>query len=195
MRKIRIMLPGAALACAILTSCTGAGTGPAAATSPPATPLPPYSLTPRSVRDFEVPLKQAVAAVGKLKITPIGLRTGMCCVVGTHAEWPAKGQYVYVRVQIQNADRDRQEFDGTAQFLLTADGQAHKIDINAMNVKRQGFKISMGAGNVLEMDLIYDIPKETAVKAIRFTGTVTSAVGGLKMDTQQRDIPLPPSSR
>ncbi|MEV0424692.1 DUF4352 domain-containing protein [Streptosporangium canum] len=194
MRRPLILFTGAALASALLAGCTGSG--PAPTTSPtPAPPPPPYDLTPRAVRDFEVPLKPTVVAVGKLKITAIGLRTGMCCVVGTHAEWPAKGQYIYVRVQIQNADRDRQEFDGTEQFLITKDDRAHKIDINAMNVKRQMFKVPMGAGNVLEMDLIYDIPKEATVKAIRFTGTVTTAIGGIKTETQQQDVPLPPSSR
>ncbi|MFC4059971.1 DUF4352 domain-containing protein [Planomonospora corallina] len=185
----RIMPVAAALIVMSLAGCSGdAGT-------PAATPTPPYDLAPRPVRDFEVPVRASPAAVGKLKITPIGLRTGMCCVVGTHAEWPAKGEYVHVRVQIQNIDRDRQKFDALEQFLVTSDGRAHRVDVNAMNIKRQDHRVTLGAGNVLEMDLIYDVPKGTAVKAIRFTGTVTTAIGGLKVDTQRQDVPLPPTSR
>lgn len=177
----------------LLSGCTGPTAAPHA--FPEATAPPPYVLVSRPVRDFEIPLRPVATSVGKLRITPIGLRTGMCCVVGTHAEWPADGQYVSVRVQIQNTDRDRQEFDTAGQFLITADDRVHKVNANAMNIKRQDFKISMGAGNVLEMDLFYDVPKDASIKAIRLTGKNTTSIGGIETGALRMDVPLPPTSR
>ncbi|GIH74070.1 DUF4352 domain-containing protein [Planobispora longispora] len=179
----------------LLAATLGACSGGAADPEPTATPTPLYDLAPRHVRDFEVPVTAAPVTVGKLKITAIGLRTGFCCVVGTHAEWPAKGQYVFVRVQLHNTDRDRQKFEGLEQLLITQDGRSHKVDITAMNIRRQDYRLTLGAGNILETDLIYDVPKDAKVKAIRFTAKVTTAIGGINVETQQKEVPLPPTSR
>lgn len=192
MRNRLVLLTGVLLAGA-LSGCTAAR--PSSPAAPTATPTPPYVLAPRPVRPFEIPLRPAAAVLGALRITPIGLSTGSCCVVGTHAEWPAKGQYVYVRVQIENTSRTRQEFDSAGQLLVTADGRAHRIASDAMNIRRQDLKVTLGAGNVLEMDLFYDVPKDARVGAIRLTGRAADGVGGPTGQTLRRDVPLPPTSR
>jgi len=178
-------------ATAALAAC-GNGGNPA----PTTTPTPTYELPSRHVRVFEIPLKPTPVKVGMLEATPVALRTGMEEIVGTHAEYQAKnGQFIRVRIQVRNTDRDVQDFLVPEQTLITTDGLSYKPNIDAMSIKRQIMKVTLGAEQVLEMDLLYDVPTAAKPKTMRFVAKQTTLVGGIQTGVGQADVPLPPTSR
>jgi hypothetical protein len=145
---------------------------------PPASaPSPTYRLPGRPVRDGETPLPYRPVSDGRVTFTPIGLRAGMSFVVGSHADWPAKGQFVRVRLQAENGYATFHTIDMTKQLLVTTDGATHTVDENAMRIERQPSDAELGAHDRLELDLIYDIPKQATPKALRLYGEPTDELG------------------
>jgi hypothetical protein len=138
---------------------------------PEPTPEPAvYALAPRPVRPDEKPLVPAPTPEGDTVFELIGLTTGMSSVLGHHAEWPAKGQFVRVRLVVSNAGRNSIPFDANRQLLLTSTGTEHAPDSQAMLIKRQPNRIDIGSANRVEFDLYYDIPKDAAPTALRAFG-------------------------
>lgn len=190
MRRILLVL----CATAALTACGGDGDG--GKPTPAVTPTPTYELPARHVRVFEKPLNNKPVKVGMLEVTAMAIRTGMPYLVGTHAEYEAKGgQFIRVRVQVNNVDRDVQDFKAGEQLLITTDGRTYKPNIDAMSIKRQGMSVTLGSGVLLEMDLLYDVPVEAKPKAMRFVAKTTTLVAGIETGVKQVDVPLPPSSQ
>ncbi|MGV9779638.1 DUF4352 domain-containing protein [Streptosporangium sp. NPDC003464] len=176
MRNPLMRLTGAALAGALLTGCTGpAPPRPAAA---PATPTPSYELAPRPVRPGERPVRAAPVTDGDGRFQVIGLQTGMSGFFGTHAEWQAKGQYVVVRIVVENPGRANSRFDAKRQKLITTDGRTFGIDRFAQAIKRQPDTLPLGAEVRIELDLWFDIPKEAKVAAVQLFGDPPLGVGG-----------------
>ncbi|WP_344967217.1 DUF4352 domain-containing protein [Streptosporangium fragile] len=187
-----ILLTGAALAVTALTGCTGTGTpgtGAAPATaSPPATPTPTYPLPARPVRPGEIPVGAAPVNDGDTRFHVIGLQKGLEGFFGSHAEWQAKGQYVVVRIVVENPGRTNSRFEAKRQRLVTADGTAYAVDKFAQAIKRQPDTLPLGAEVRIEMDLWFDIPQEAKVRAIRLFGDPPLGVGG---GTDGAEVPLP----
>jgi hypothetical protein len=129
-----------------------------------------YALAPRPVRPDEKPLVPAPTQEGDTVFELIGLTSGMPSVLGHHAELPAKGQYVRVRLVVSNVGRNSIPFDTNRQLLLTSTGTEHAPDSQAMLVKRQPGRIDIGSANRVEFDLYYDIPKDAAAAALRAFG-------------------------
>jgi hypothetical protein len=155
---------------------------------PPPPPAPAtYPLAPRPVRNGEVPLDPKPVAEGDTVFELIGLSTGMPSVVGSHAEWPAKGRFARVRLVITNGGRNSLPFDANRQLLRTADGVEHTPDPQAMLIKRQPGKFDLGPTDRLEFDLYYDIPPEA-------TPTALHAFGGASLtdfsDTTGTEVPI-----
>jgi hypothetical protein len=145
-----------------LAGCAGA---------PEPAPAPAvYALAPRPVRPAELPLVPAPTPEGDTVFELIGLTTGMPSVLGHHTEFPAKGQFVRVRLVVSNIGRNSIPFDTSRQLLLTSTGTEHAPDSQAMLVKRQPSRIDIGSANRVEFDLYYDIPKESAPMALRAFG-------------------------
>ncbi|WP_326821544.1 DUF4352 domain-containing protein [Streptosporangium sp. NBC_01756] len=176
MRTPPLRFAGAVLAGAVLTGC--AGTGPPESTAPSATPTPAYALTPRPVRPGERPVNAPPVTDGDTRFQVIGLQTGLSGFFGTHAEWQAKGQYVVVRIVVENPGRANSRFDAKRQKLITADGTAHGIDRFAQATKRQPDTLPLGAEVRIELDLWFDIPKEARVAAVQLFGDPPLGVGG-----------------
>ncbi|MGJ6963154.1 DUF4352 domain-containing protein [Streptosporangium sp. G11] len=186
MRDPLVLLTGAALAAAVLSGCSG--TPPAGSAPPPATPTPTYELPPRPVRPGENPVKAAPVTDGDTRFQVLGLQKGLSGFFGSHAEWQAKGQYVVVRILVENPGRTNARFDAKRQRLVAADGATYAIDRFAQATKRQPDELPLGAQVRVEMDLWYDIPKEAKVSAIRLFGDPPLGVTG---STDGMQVPLP----
>lgn len=141
-----------------------------AGTPEPASEPAVYALAPRPVRPDEKPLVPAPTPEGNTVVELIGLTTGMATVLGSHAELPAKGQFVRIRLVISNSGRDSVPFDANRQLLITADGAEHAPDSQAMLVKRQPGRFDLGQTDRLEFDLYYDIPTDAVPTALRMFG-------------------------
>jgi hypothetical protein len=182
-RRTAALLRPVALLTLCLTGCSG-GHPPASA------PGPTYRLPGRPVRDGETPLPYRPVTDGRVTFAPIGLRTGMSFVVGSHADWPAKGQFVRVRVQAENGYATFHTIDMAKQLLVTADGTTHTVDENAMRIERQPAEAELGAHDRLEFDLIYDIPKQATAKALRLHGDPTDELGVVRAHDPGVEAPL-----
>jgi hypothetical protein len=166
----------------VLAAATGCSHG-----SPPA-----YRLSPRPVRDRETPLPDRPVADGKITFTAIGLRTGITFIVGSHADLPAHGQFVRVRLVCDNGYPNFHTIDTGRQLLITTDGQAHQVDENGMRVERQPDTIDLGSRDRLEFDLLYDIPKQARVKSLRLYGAPASDLGVPLDHDPGVEVPLTP---
>jgi hypothetical protein len=131
---------------------------------------PTYALAPRPVRPEEKPLVPVASTDGETVFELIGLTTGMTTILGSHAELPAKGQFVRVRLVVSNSGRNSVPFDANRQLLVTSDGAEHVPDSQAMLVKRQPGRIDIGPANLFEFDLYYDIPTDAEPTALRAFG-------------------------
>jgi hypothetical protein len=151
-----------------LTGCSNTAPSPVLA-SASAT----YELDPRPVRPDETALRLPTANNGDTVFTLIGLTTGIPTIVGSHAEWQAKGQYVRVRLVVTSAGRTSVLFDTRRQLLVDAKGATIAPDDQAMLIKRQPDKFDLGANVRVEFDLYYDIPKDAKPAALRAFGGPT----------------------
>jgi hypothetical protein len=146
--------------------------------SPGSTKAPPaYHLPQRPVRDGETPLPYRPVTDGRITFAAIGLRTRMGFVVGSHADWPARGQFVRVRLLIENGYPTFHDVDLTKQLLVTADGVTHTVDENGMRIERQPSTIEIGAHDRAELDLLYDVPKPARVASLRLFGAPADDLG------------------
>lgn len=133
---------------------------------------------PRPVRPGERPVNAPPVTDGDTRFQVIGLQTGLRGFFGTHAEWQAKGQYVVVRIVVENPGRANSRFDAKRQKLITADGTAHGIDRFAQAIKRQPDTLPLGAEVRIELDLWFDIPEEAKAAAVQLFGDPPLGVGG-----------------
>jgi hypothetical protein len=164
---------------AILVIMTAAAPACSGGASPPKSPAmsssasatPTYRLPPRPVRDGEAPLSGRTVRSGDLAFIPIGLRAGMPELVGSHADVRPRGQFVRIRLITENRGRTTQTFDSRKQLLVTEDGATHPTNREAMLVKRQPESIDVGSAVRIELDLWYDIPRDSRVRALRLVGT------------------------
>src|SRR5260370_13725256 len=93
----------AAWATAVRAVAVGCGGSAPSAAAPSASPT--YLLPPRPARPFETPVPPtATATSGLLSFDVMGLRAQLPSIIGTHAEFLAQGQFVRVRIAVENAD-------------------------------------------------------------------------------------------
>lgn len=164
MRKI-FMAAGLAVAVGTLAACSG---GSKAVT---------YKVPPRPVRNRETPLPYHEVRDGKITFAAIGLRTGITFLVGSHADWPAQGQFVRVRIDCFNDYPNFHTIDLSKQVMITTDGKTYTPDENGMRIERQPDTFDLGARDRIEFDLLYDIPKQAKVKAVHLFGAPTDELG------------------
>lgn len=119
----------------------------------------------------------------------IGLTVDQPSLAGSHIEFDAQGTYTRIRLVITNVGRSSTQFDPKKQQLEAVDGKTYHPDEQAMLIKRQPYDpILLGAGDLLEFDLYYDVPKGTKAKALKAFGGATLTDG---LDEESTDIPLP----
>jgi hypothetical protein len=147
--------------------------GAAACSSPPAEPgpqpSPTYLLPARTARPDETPVPSASAVTGPLTVTVLGLRAHLPALVGTHAEFRARGEFARVRIAVENVAATFTDLRTSDQLLLTTDGASHRPDLPAMQVTRQPDEVSLGAQDRLEVDLWYDLPPGLRLRGLRVT--------------------------
>jgi hypothetical protein len=176
----------AAAAAAVGAVLLLAGCAQEAPPAPP--PVQTYDVTPLPLRPDEKALNAAPTTEGDSVFELIGLTTGIKTILGSHAEWPAKGAFIRVRLVVTNTGRNTVPFDANKQALITADGATHTPDPQAMLIKRQPGQIDIGADDRLEFDLYYDAPPDARPSALRAFGGATLADFS---DTTGVDIPIP----
>jgi hypothetical protein len=117
-----------------------------------------YQQAPRPVRDGERAVRAPARNSGELLFQVLGVSDGMARTTGSHAEVDAvRGQYVRVRVLVENLGRTSSEVDLREQRLVTSGG-SFSPDGPTMTLKRQPLRPELGGGVRLEFDLWYDIP-------------------------------------
>ncbi|RZS34914.1 hypothetical protein EV193_108264 [Herbihabitans rhizosphaerae] len=166
----------------------GLATGCSSAEQPAPPPVTTYELPARTVRPDEKPLRVPPMREGETEFTLIGLTTGIETLIGSHAEWKAKGRYTRARLVIVNNGRTNIEFDARRQLLVLSTGGTAVPDDQAMQIKRQPSAIPLGAVVRVEFDLYYDIPVDAKPTALRVFGGPT--LTDMK-DAESIDIPLP----
>jgi hypothetical protein len=154
---------------AILTVAGAAGcsSDSGAAAAPSATASPTYVEAPRTARPFETPLATASASGAQVTVSVVGLRTHLVSLIGTHAEWLPKGEYERLRVALDNGTATFRAFSTDRMLLVDANGKTYKPDYDAMNIARQPRIATVPAQGRLEMDLWYDLPEKSIVRALR----------------------------
>ncbi len=185
-RAAATLLLTAAVAAGAGCSTGGATDRPSPTTTSPAT----YELPPQPVRPDEVPLSGKPTVDGDTSFSLIGLTAGMTTLIGSHAEFPARhGQFVRVRLVVENVGRSSVLFDAMRQQLLLADGSTATPDEPTMLTKRQPGEFDLGAGVRVEFDVYYDVAKSAKPTALRAFGGPT--LTDMK-DLEGTDIPLDP---
>ena len=162
MRLVSIFAAAGAVAI-VLTGCThsSVSAGPA--------PSPTYQ-PPRTVRPSETPLATASAVSAPLTVAVIGLRAHQRLLVGTHADVAPRGEFVRLRVAVQNDSRTFASVTLADMRLVTADGTVHRPDSQAMAIKRQPETVDLGSQNRVEFDLWYDVPARSRLRLLRLIG-------------------------
>ncbi|WP_410609513.1 DUF4352 domain-containing protein [Amycolatopsis sp. lyj-109] len=142
-----------------------------AAAEQPSTPAPAtYELPPRQVRPDETALELPPAKNGDTEFTLLGLAAGLPSITGSHTEFPAKGQFVRVRLVVTNTGTSSVLFDTKRQLLVDDQGVAHPPEEQAMIIKRQPAQFDLGHGVRVEFDLYWDIPKDRKPVTLRAFG-------------------------
>jgi hypothetical protein len=157
--------------------------GPETTASPAAT----YPVPPQTVRPDEKPLKIPTTADGDTAFTLVGLTTEIPTLIGSHAEFHAKGQFVRIRMSVVNNGRSSVSFAARRHVLVDDHEVEHTTDSQAMTIKRQPETIDLGANVRLEYDVYYDLPKDAKPLALRVYGGPT--LTDLK-DESSTEIPL-----
>jgi hypothetical protein len=159
--------PAALASAAILALAAGCSSDSGAAAAPSPTASPTYIQAPRTARPFETPLATASATGNQVTVAVVGLRTHMLSIIGTHAEWLPKGEYERVRIALDNGMSTFRTFSTERMLLVDADGRTYKPDYDAMNIARQPKIAMVPAEGRLEMDLWFDLPPKSIVRALR----------------------------
>lgn len=157
--------------------------GPESAASPVAT----YPVPAQTVRPDEKPLKIPTTSDGDTAFTLLGLTAELPTIIGSHAEFHAKGQFVRIRLSVVNNGRSSAAFDARRHVLVDDHDVEHAVDEQAMTIKRQPEKLDLGANVRLEYDVYYDLPKDAKPLALRVYGgpTLTDL-----QDATSTEIPL-----
>jgi hypothetical protein len=175
----------AVVAVLVVAGCGGSPVeaGPA----PVASPAETYPVPPETVRPDEKVLRIPTTADGDTAFTLVGLTTEVPTLIGSHAEFHAKGQFVRIRMSVINNGRSSVSFDARRHVLIDDRKAEHAVDAQAMNVKRQPETIDLGANVRLEYDVYYDLPLDAKPLALRVYGGPT--LTDLK-DESSTEIPL-----
>jgi hypothetical protein len=185
--RVRRVLVGAVVVGGLLAGCGSGGgaggTGPASTTSVAET----YPVPAQAARPDEEVLRVPTTADGDTAFTLLGLTAAMPTLIGSHAEYHAKGRFVRVRMSVVNNGRSSVSFAARRHVLVDDRGAEHATDEQAMLVKRQPDVVDLGANVRLEYDVYYDVPADAEPVALRVFGGPT--LTDLK-DATGTEIPL-----
>src|ERR1051325_10780874 len=89
-----------------------------------------YHLPPQKARYNETPLPYRPVKDGDMVFTVLGVTAGLTTLSGSHADLPAKGQIVRVRVMAENDYATFHTVDLTKQLLVDGAGRTYAVDVN-----------------------------------------------------------------
>ncbi|MFE2751455.1 DUF4352 domain-containing protein [Actinosynnema sp. NPDC059335] len=159
---------------AVVLAAAGCGDAPVVAgPETSASPAATYPVPPETVRPDEKPLKIPTTADGDTAFTLVGLTTEMPTLIGSHAEFHAKGQFVRIRMSVINNGRSSVQFNARRHVLVDDRRGEHEVDSQAMTIKRQPESLDLGANVRLEYDVYYDVPRDVKPLALRVYGGPT----------------------
>lgn len=149
-----------------------------------------YRVPARAVRDGEHALPYREATDGRIAFAAIGLSSGLTTITGSHADLPSRlGGFARVRMIAENRYATFHKIDLDRQLLVTSRG-AYPPDVNAMRVKRQPTDIELGSHDRIEFDLMYDIPKDARIRALRLYSSPTDDLGVPLQHDPGAELPL-----
>ncbi|MEU4803136.1 hypothetical protein [Actinosynnema sp. NPDC023587] len=151
---------------------TGCGSAPALETPPSSAP-PTYPVPPGTARPDEKVLHLPTTSDGDTAFTLVGLTTGMSTLIGSHAEFEARGRFARVRLSVVNTGRSTVSFNARRHLMVDDKAVEHPVDTQAMTVKRQPEVIDLGANVRLEYDVYYDLPVDAKPLALKVYGGPT----------------------
>jgi hypothetical protein len=149
-----------ALRCVAATAVAVAGTSCAAGGSPTAAGTP--SGDPRQ----DAPAVRS----GHLLIKVLTARCAIHVLSGTHDLLDAAGEFCRIRVRVESADSSSHDFSTGAQRLVLADGQELAPSSGGMAVRRQPDTVPLGADDLAEVVVSWDIPAGAAAAGVRLVG-------------------------
>lgn len=172
--EVRVRLVGVVVLVGAVVLLGGCGAAPVAAgPTPTASSAETYPVPEQTVRPDEKALRVPTTADGDTAFTLVGLTTEMSTLIGSHAEFHAKGQFVRIRMSVVNNGRSSVSFAARRHVLLDDRRAEHTTDSQAMTIKRQPDVIDLGANVRLEYDVYYDIPADAKPLALRVYGGPT----------------------
>ncbi|XVV01884.1 DUF4352 domain-containing protein [Actinosynnema sp. CA-248983] len=148
---------------------------PAVSEPPPGSASATYPVPNVPVRPDEKVLRVPTAGDGETSFTLLGLTAELPSLVGSHAEMPAKGRFVRIRMSVINNGRSSVQFNARKHVLIDDKKAEHAVDSQAMLIKRQPETLDLGANVRLEYDVYYDIPTDVKPLAIKVFGGPTLA--------------------
>ena len=162
-RRDTVLVGSGLIAGAAVAALVASLLWPSAATESAAAAVPKPDPEPQTNEIF---LHVPQIRIGELTYQPLRMACGVSEVVGSHAEWPAKGQFCEIRGTVGNWDAQTHEWDSSKTELLTTDGRKIPMSVDAMEVKRQPDQLVIGSEVHYEFDVYYDVPRDATVKAI-----------------------------
>jgi hypothetical protein len=124
--------------------------------------------TPRPTGD--VPQAAKAVRSGHLALEALTARCAIFVLSGTHALLDANGEFCRARIRVRSGDSSSHDFSPFAQLLVLANGQEVAPSNGGMAVRRQPETVTLGADDLAEVVVIWDVPRGSAVTGVRLVG-------------------------
>jgi hypothetical protein len=115
---------------------------------------------------------------GHLSLQVLTARCGIFVLSGTHALLDATGEFCRARIRVRSADSSSHDFSPFAQQLVLGNGQEIAPSNGGMAVRRQPEKVTLGAEDLAEVIVVWDVPRGSAVTGVRLVGDADSDAAG-----------------
>ena len=125
-------------------------------------------------------VRQTTPAVrtGHLQVQVLTARCGIFALTGTHAFLDANGEFCRARLRVTSADSSSHDFSPYNQTLVLGDGRQVEPSNGGMAVRRQPEKVTLGADDLAEVVVVWDIPHGAAVTGVRVRGDADPDAAG-----------------
>ena len=134
--------------------------------------------TPTAAPTGDVPQRAQTVRSGHLALQVLTARCGIFVLSGTHALLDATGEFCRTRIRVRSADSSSHAFSPYAQSLVLADGSELAPSNGGMAVRRQPQSVTLGADDLVEVVVIWDIPAGAAVHGVRLVGDADADADG-----------------
>jgi hypothetical protein len=118
----------------------------------------------------DVPQHAAAVRSGHLRLTALSGRCGIHAASGTHALLEPTGQFCRLRIRAASADSSAHTFALYDQRLRLADGTDVAPASGPMDVKRQPDGVTLGAEDLVEVVVWWDIPASATATGVTLVG-------------------------